>query len=292
LIEIIRAWLLLKVALTLQHPMPPDIFEQILTLRRDGRAHVLVVAAEVLGSTPQDAGAKMLVTPEGRLAGTVGGGKIEAAAIRHAQTLIAGPAMDSAPQLVRWNLKRDIGMTCGGTMTLYFETFHGQPAWQLVIFGAGHVAQALVRVLIPLPCHILCLDSRAEWIAQLPTAPNLEARIESDLPALVSSLPDSAFTILITQGHATDFPILERILATRSLPFVGVIGSRAKRVTLEKELLAAGIPPGRHAEFECPLGLPFGSNHPHEIALSIAARLLQARDAAPATRSVPECCLR
>ncbi|MFM9091979.1 MAG: XdhC family protein, partial [Verrucomicrobiota bacterium] len=69
-----------------------------------------------------------------------------------------------------------------------------------------------------------------------------------------------------------------------AFPFVGVIGSAAKAAVLRRELAAAGLPPARARAFHCPVGLPFGSNQPHEIALSIAAQLLTERDR-PARRA-------
>jgi xanthine dehydrogenase accessory factor len=72
--------------------------------------------------------------------------------------------------------------------------------------------------------------------------------------------------------------VLQRALAERNFPFVGVIGSDAKAKVLQQELIAAGLPPERSAQFHCPVGLPFGNNDPREIALSIAAQLLTERD--------------
>ncbi len=253
-----------------------DLLAEMARLLATQRAHVLVLVTSTRGSTPQDPGAKLLVTAAGLAAGTVGGGKIEAAAIRRATDLLGdptGPRTDT----VEWNLQRDVGMTCGGTMSLYFEV-HRPTAWTIALFGAGHVAAALLPVLAPLDCQILCQDPRPEWIARLPTAPNVTATVTPSLADAVVDLPPDAYVVLVTQGHATDRPILQRILETRDLPFVGVIGSRAKRAVLERELRAAGLSPERASQFECPLGLPVGSNHPHEIAISIAAGLLAARD--------------
>jgi xanthine dehydrogenase accessory factor len=82
----------------------------------------------------------------------------------------------------------------------------------------------------------------------------------------------------MTKGHTTDRPILQRALAERNFPFVGVIGSDAKAAVLRRELIGAGLPAERAQQFHCPVGLEFGTNHPHEIALSIAAQLLLERD--------------
>jgi xanthine dehydrogenase accessory factor len=254
----------------------PAFYEELAALERDGAAFVLVLLAEAVGSTPQDAGAKMLVTPEGLRSGTVGGGRVEAAALALAQELLAAGAAQS--RFVSWSLKGDLGMTCGGAVKLYFEPHPAQGIWPIVIFGAGHIAQALLPVLLPLPCSLVCYDQRPEWIEKLPRARNLRAVAVDDLAGVVSTLPESAFVLCLTQGHHTDRPILQRALTERNFPFLGAIGSDAKAAVLRRELVAAGVPPERAQSFHCPVGLDFGSNHPHEIALSIAAQLLTERD--------------
>src|SRR5437773_7098692 len=122
---------------------PPSIYEQLIALEREGTAFVLVVLVESLGSTPQDTGAKMIVTAAGRHAGTVGGGRVEARAIEFAQELLQGNGAGAEPKFVSWTLKTDIGMTCGGSVKIYFEPHAGAAgSWPVAIFGAGHVAQA------------------------------------------------------------------------------------------------------------------------------------------------------
>jgi len=258
-----------------------DVLEHCLRLRQMGRSHVLVTVVAARGSTPQDVGAKMVVTDTGRETGTVGGGRIEAAAIEYAQKLLTGAR---AERLVKWNLQRDIGMTCGGEMQLYFDVCAGSSAWPIAIFGAGHVAQALVPVLAPLDCRLFCFDTRADWIARLPKAANVLAETRSDPAAAVREIPAASFVLILTQGHATDLPVLKAVLEARSFPFIGVIGSRSKRATLERELRESGLPDELVSGFECPLGLPIGGNHPQEIAISIAAGLLKTRDERAATR--------
>lgn len=258
----------------------PTVYEQLVSLEREGTSFVLVTLVEALGSTPQDTGAKMLVTLAGRHAGTVGGGKVEAQAIAFAQEMLAPTAPDAGQsRFVTWTLKTDVGMTCGGSVKFYFEPhLAAGTAWPIVIFGAGHISQALLRVLLPLPCAITVCDPRPEWLDQLPRARNLQI-VQHENPAeLVPTLPDRAFLLCMTKGHSSDRPILERALTERSFPFIGVIGSAAKAAVLRRELQAAGISAERAAQFHCPVGLDFGSNHPHEIALSIAAQLLTERD--------------
>jgi xanthine dehydrogenase accessory factor len=254
-----------------------NIYEHLHDLLEARTPFVSVTVVDAVGSAPQDQGAKMLVTAQGRYEGTVGGGRIEHKAILEAQRLLRADAPSRATQYVDWNLKRDVGMTCGGSLKLFFEAFNVE-AWRIVIFGAGHVANALTRLLVELDCRITCYDTREEWLARLPESPRLTPVLSEDLAGEVKHLPDHAFVILMTMGHTTDGPILAEILRTREFPYLGVIGSDAKAMRLKKDMREAGLPPEKEGAFLCPIGLPIGTNHPTEIAVSIVAQLIQERD--------------
>src|SRR5690349_6909880 len=226
-------------------PSAPTFYGQLAALEAAGTGFVLVVLVEALGSTPQDTGAKMLVGPQGLITGTVGGGRVEAQAITLAQEILARSGADrTQPAFVSWTLKTDVGMTCGGSVKLYFEPHPAGgagAAWPIWIFGAGHVVQALVPVLAPLDCQLTIVDPRREWLDRLPRAHNLRY-IEAANPAdLVPTIPDHAFLLCLTKGHASDRPVLQRALAERKFPFIGVIGSDAKAEVLRRELIAGGL---------------------------------------------------
>jgi xanthine dehydrogenase accessory factor len=258
-----------------------SFYQQVVALGSTGAPFVLVILVEALGSTPQDTGAKMLVTPAGLQAGTVGGGRIEAKAIALAQELLVDKTIHDRvrPRFVNWTLKGDVGMTCGGAVKLYFEPHPaGGAAWPIAIFGAGHITQALLPVLLPLRCAITVFDSRPEWLARIPRTWNLRTECSDDLVSVIDTLPADTFVLCMTQGHKTDRPILSRALATRNFPYLGCIGSESKATILRQELIADGLSPERAAQFHCPIGMEFGTNLPHEIALSIAAQLLSERD--------------
>lgn len=243
---------------------------------QSGQPFCMVVLTEALGSAPQESGAKMLCNAQGLIFGTIGGGKVEAKALELAAVLLTN---QSATAFVDWHLEKDVGMTCGGRVRLYFETY-ASAAWPIAIFGAGHVAQALVAALLPLKAQIVCIDERAEWIAALPDSPKLERRHSANPAMEIQSLPGKTFVLMMTQGHATDFPVLlECLKRDKPFPYVGVIGSKSKRAVLVKDLVSAGINPTRAEQFFCPVGLPIGKSEPAEIAVSIVAQLLQVRDA-------------
>jgi len=254
----------------------PTYFEALNELAASGAPFVSVTVVDTLGSTPQDRGSKMLVTAEGRYFGTTGGGKIEARCIDEAKKLLDDPEAPKT-RYFQWSLEKDIGMTCGGIVRVYFEAFN-VTRWNIVVFGAGHVAQSLIEMLLKLDCRVTCFDTREEWLARLPSSPKL-TRIHSDnLPAEVSKVPGNSFVVLMTMGHTTDKPILIEILRTREFPYVGVIGSNSKAKRLRQDIADAGLPEDAQRAFYCPIGLEIGSDAPQEIAVSVAAQLLQERD--------------
>ena len=124
--------------------MPSSLpyIEALSELAKTGAPFVAVTMIEATGSTPQDAGARMLVDAGGLIYGTVGGGKVEHRAIEFAKAMLNDASQNRS--IVDWNLQRDIGMTCGGLVKLFFEVYNRND-WHIVVFGAGHVAQAIVN---------------------------------------------------------------------------------------------------------------------------------------------------
>jgi xanthine dehydrogenase accessory factor len=252
-----------------------DVWDCIEESREKAECFVIITIAAQRGSVPSELGAKAVVDAHGLKSGNLGGGKVEAQAIRHAQALMKEAAICD---LKVWNLQRDIGMTCGGEMTLLFEIMRPENDWHVLIFGAGHVSQALVRLLLTLRCRIDVVDERAEWLEKLPTAPKLRVHPVARFEDGVDLATSRSFVVTITKGHGSDRPVLGKLL--RKLPkpvFVGAIGSNSKRAVLFRELRDEGIPDESLEQIVCPLGLPIGGNDPAEIAVSIAAQLLEKR---------------
>lgn len=250
-----------------------ETLQAMARLDQAGEPFVCVTLAGADGSVPQEIGAKMLVTHTGRVSGTVGGGRVEEAAIKHARELLAEKGSTG---LLEWNLQKDIGMTCGGVVRVLFEVYH-PASWSIAIFGAGHVSQALVRLLSDLNCRIAVYDTRQDLLSSLPLGVNIQAHLIEPLEDAVTDLAADSFVVVMTQGHRTDKPILERILKTRSFPYLGVIGSASKAAVLRRELRESGVSDELTRAFRCPLGLPLGKDTPQEIAISIAAEMLQVR---------------
>jgi xanthine dehydrogenase accessory factor len=254
-----------------------EYFEKVTELLKNGTGFVSVTLVDSLGSTPQDQGSKMLVTASGLYYGTVGGGKVEKKSIEEALNLLNRKDDFKKSFFAQWNLNKDVGMTCGGTVRLYFEVFN-QNTWEITVFGAGHISQALIPLLLTLECHVTCIDQREEWLNKLPESPKLTLVQSKDMPSEVKNIRENAFVVLMTMGHTTDKPILLEILKTREFPYIGVIGSKAKANILARDILEAGLPEEYKKRYYCPMGLDLGSNNVNEIAISITAQLLQQRD--------------
>lgn len=242
-----------------------------LELKSQKTAMVIITLTNTRGSAPQDIGARMIVGAEGLLFGTIGGGKVENHCLLYAQTMLKDKERKKSKT---WNLQLDIGMSCGGEVSFLFENESVQSDWNIVIFGAGHVAQELVRTLLRLDCSLTVIDNRSEWTQKLPTHPRLKIIISEQMEDEVEKLKESSFVALMTMGHSTDVPILYKALL-KKFPYLAVIGSKAKRNAMEKELMQMGLGAKHCTEFICPIGEDFGNNDPAQIAISITAQLLR-----------------
>lgn len=252
-----------------------SFYEKVLFLINRNIDFVIITLTDIKGSAPQNLGAKMIVSNKEILFGTVGGGKIE----NHCLNFSAEFSKSKEKMASRtWNLQKDIGMTCGGHVSLLFENFSKSSDWNIAIFGAGHVSQALVRILLSLNCKLAVIEEREEWLDLLPKDNNLKIIKTNELSEYVHELADNTFIVSITKGHSFDLPILFNALSLNKFPFIGVIGSVSKRNAIERELKDLGLEPSLLKNLICPVGEKFGTNDPAEIAISITAQLLRYRD--------------
>jgi len=260
-----------------------DYLEQASKLTERGVVFVTITMVQPEGHVPQDIGAKAIVTESGLAWGTVGGGRLEARAIEHALAMIARVKLGADTntvvdaEMIRYELQRDLNMVCGGAATLFYEISAARN-WNIAVFGAGHVAQATVALLCTFACNVICIDHRQEWLDKIAARPNLRKILTAEMPEEVYKLPAGTFYVCMSQGHATDLPIVRQILNRNQAAFIGVIGSEPKARTLRGVLLKEGFTDDAVNKIHCPVGLPIGSNAPAEIAVSIAAQLLQTRD--------------
>jgi xanthine dehydrogenase accessory factor len=242
---------------------------------RRGDAVALVTIVRANGSTPQRAGARMLVYADGRTVGTIGGGCYENDAFWKAREAIA----TGKPALLHYELNDDFaqenGLVCGGQMDVHVDPL--QPTPHLYILGAGHVGAHLARFAGEAGFRIHVIDDR-EKFANRDRFPAVEEVAAADIPAWVhgTDLPPSAYVVVVTRGHRHDLDAM-RALAPRDLKYLGLIGSRAKVRRISDMLLAEGLPPECLARVHAPIGLAIGAVTPAEIAVSILAELIAVR---------------
>ena len=227
------------------------------------------------GSTPQRAGAKMLVFADGRTIGTIGGGCYENDAC-----LKAREALTSGRQvLARYDLNDDFaqenGLICGGQMDVHIDPL--APAARLYIIGAGHVGWHLARAAADTEFRVHVVDDR-EKFANRERFPNADEVIVEPIDEWLHrvDIPPSSFVVIVTRGHQNDLEAM-RALAARDLRYLGLIGSRAKVARIRKLLLAEGMPPECLDRVHTPIGLDIGAVTPAEIAISILAQLIGVR---------------
>lgn len=239
-------------------------------LQDQGKACVLVTIIEERGSTPRNAGSKMVVSAE-RIFDTIGGGHLEYKAMEIARDMLASGSQHT--RLERFNLGASLGQCCGGVNVLLFEPM-GQPQAQIAVFGAGHVGRALVPLLASLPCRVRWIDSREqEFPPQMPSG--VRKIVTEDPLDEIDALPPGSYCIVMTHNHPLDLELAAAILKRGDFAYFGLIGSRTKRVKFEHRLRDRGFDAALLQRMRCPMGLgEVKGKLPMEIAVSIAAEVI------------------
>ena len=236
-----------------------------------GDSVALVTVVRAQGSTPQRAGAKMLVWADGRTIGTIGGGCYENDAFWKARESLAS----GKPLLLHYELNDDFaqenGLICGGRMDVHVDPLVPSP--RLFIIGAGHVGFHLAKAAADVGFRIHVVDDR-EKFANSERFPGADVVVEP-IPEWLhrAELPASAYVVVVTRGHQHDLDAL-RALAARDFKYLGLIGSRAKVARIYEALLAEGMPAECLQRVHSPIGLDIGAVTPAEIAISILAELI------------------
>jgi xanthine dehydrogenase accessory factor len=239
-----------------------------------GESVARVVIVDAHRSVPRRAGASMLVWADGRTVGTVGGGEMEARAVRSAGEALA----DGRPRRLRYELldpgAGDPGV-CGGEVELYVEPHVGDPT--IYVIGCGHVGRAVVDLAHWLGFRVVATDDRTELVtaAHLPHA---DVRIAGPIDevlalALVTSNTD---VVLVTRNVAVDLDILPALVATEARS-IGVMGSRRRWATTRTALGERGLTDQQIARIHSPIGLEIAAETPEEIAVSIMAEIVESR---------------
>jgi len=337
-----------------------DTARTALSLLDQGEDIAWVTILDTLGSSPRHAGAMMLVKPDGSIAGTIGGGPLEATAIERALDVLKIGGF----YIERFDAAQ-LGMLCGGGGSLLIERIEstrstpreffqalvellgtGRRGWLVTlipentpgdavrrclvgadgsvagdpvcapevlqelakkggtydgilagattkthvqpvgahgaayVFGAGHCAEKLAPVLSTLGFFTTVIDDRPDFASpeRFPTADRLV--VPESFDNVVETLPIDAdsYLVIVTRGHSHDASVLSQSLETRAR-YIGMIGSKKKVADTFKHLSSLGFSDDDLARVHAPIGLAIGAETPEEIAISIAAQLIQVRSA-------------
>lgn len=329
--------------------MPPTRwYDGLAQYQQQGVAHVLATVVAVNGSAPRALQAKMIITNDS-YCDTLGGGGLEHDVMMTARQLLSGDikttvlkeAKDkevnskNAHRISERNtellqakkeIRRDtvytkhyplgakLAQCCGGSVTVMFECFNIIPPLSILVFGAGHVAAALMTILAELPCQVDWVDSRPEMFEpyllnkshgkeslqqglnglDTPTLYQLPAHIRphiSDEPVdfvrpFIEPFNEQGgqrFILIMTHDHSLDFDLVRAAIDSglandnteHSMPYIGCISSATKAKRFKDRLLQRGYSEQIVDKLTMPIGLPVGGKEPMAVAVSIAAQILQ-----------------
>ena len=230
-------------------------------------AVVTIISAN--GSVPREPGAKMIVYEDGKIYGTIGGGRMEKLAIDEAVKCIR----KNQNKKVSFDLTpRGIDALCMGKAEIFIEVY----VWpvKVYIFGGGHIAKSLSHVFDFLSIPYSVIDERKDIT-------NRDAF--KNAVDIINEFPDKSFSklkidsnsyiVIVTRGHSLDKDCLVKAIKTEA-KYIGMIGSRAKVKEIFNILNKKGIYPQRDKRVFSPIGINTGGKTPDEIAISIVAEII------------------
>ncbi len=251
-----------------------DLFEEIVRVRRAGQRAALATIVHTNGSIPSYESSRMLVREDGSIAGTIGGGCVEAEVWAAAKEAM----QNEQPRKMTFNLNHDAaydtGLICGGTLEIFVEPILPQP--MLYIFGGGHISLAVARAAGAAGFGISVVDDR-ESFANAERFPMAQQLYTSYEEAFAKIQPNaSSYLLIVTRGHKDDMRVLAWAARTEAR-YIGMIGSKRKVLSVYQALEREGFSASEFARVHAPVGLDIGALAPEEIAISIAAELVAIR---------------
>ncbi|MCX5786638.1 MAG: XdhC/CoxI family protein [Elusimicrobia bacterium] len=250
---------------------PKNLIKMLSEAIDGGRNIAFVTVIGVGGSTPREAGAKMLVYADGSIEGTVGGGSIEALTIRQAVECIKKG--ESGRFVFDLKPRGNTGMLCMGKMEVYIDVYKNP--FKVLILGAGHVGVKIAEACRLAGFPYLVADDRKEFansdrfpgalaiINELPHKAVAEADVDKD-----------TYVVIVTRGHALDKECLAAVMPTPA-PYIGMIGSADKVREIFRQLGAKKLYPLKDKRVYSPVGLNLGGKTPGEIAVSVLAEIIK-----------------
>ncbi len=252
-----------------------DIYEELVRLRKLGQKCAIATIVQVNGSIPSFESAKMLIREDGSIAGTIGGGCVEAEVWNSAREVMES----EKPRHLNFNLGQDAaydnGLICGGQLNVFIEPVIPYP--RAFIFGAGHVSKSISKIANIAGFATVVVDNREQFAnrERFPEADEIFAEeYEEVFPKLL--INSSSYLVIVTRGHRDDMRVLRWGVTTQAR-YIAMIGSKRKTIAVVKELEKDGLPRESFENVHAPMGLEIGAITPEEIAVSVVAEMIAVR---------------
>tara|TARA_R110001599_G_scaffold132184_3_gene308687 strand:- start:1818 stop:2678 length:861 start_codon:yes stop_codon:yes gene_type:complete len=245
-------------------------YQAVAECERQGEPYVLVTILGVAGSVPREPSSKMVVTGEHSY-DTIGGGHLEYQVIARAREQLAAGRFES--QMQHFPLGASLGQCCGGSVSILMEGQRGSDA-RLVVFGAGHVARALMTIMGQLPWRVTWVDSREDGFPQ-EVPDNVRVHYSDDPAGDAAGLCVGAHALILTHNHQLDYELCRALLNAGNALSIGLIGSQTKAERFRQRLEHRGHSAQQIERIRCPVGRDdVPGKRPMEVAVSISAELL------------------
>jgi xanthine dehydrogenase accessory factor len=253
-----------------------DLYEAIIQARKDGIPAALATVTAVEGSSPGKEHFKMLVKEDGSIIGTVGGGAVESEVIEKAKEIIKKERAEGFDFNLSEKGPNATGMLCSGKVTVFIEPIISHFAY---VFGGGHVGLALVKILNLLEYNVIVIDDREEF-SNKERFPDAQETLAGEYMQITEKLElkKPAYIIITTRGHKFDQEVLEWAIK-QDAKYIGMIGSKSKVATTFSRLKEKGITEEQLSQVHSPIGLKIGAITAEEIAVAIAAEMIEIKRA-------------
>lgn len=236
-----------------------------------GRSVVLATIVATEGSVPRHVGTKMVVHGDGSIVGTIGGGEVEAAVRVDALAALERNEPGLHHYALRDPQQGDPGV-CGGTMTVYLETY--MTPHTIFVVGCGHVGKAVVDLAHWLGYRTVAVDDRADLVTA-EAMPLADIRFHGSVPDAVAAHPitENTSVVVVTRNYGLDAQITPFLLETPAR-YVGVMGSRRRWGSTRGLLDDDGVAEGALDRVHNPIGLDIGAETVEELAVSIMSEII------------------
>ena len=235
-----------------------------------------------IGSSPRNSDTEMFISETDTL-GTIGGGQLEYLVINHSKKMIAE---NIKKDILKISLGPEIGQCCGGKVEVSLSEMYEKDKYlalnlfdkkdkklpHVYVMGAGHVGRALALQLQHLPVRCVLIDSRVDELAKC--SADVETRLSAIPEEDIKSAPRGSAYVILTHDHALDFILCGAALDRHDAKYVGMIGSKTKRVKFKK-WYQVNYDNNLIRDFTCPIGnLKNQDKRPSIIASFVAAEVI------------------